>query len=62
MAKTKWYLDKLVRFLKVEEDFNYSSKLKSNATDRWRHKRTKDLGVWHQGSMAETTRNDLLKL
>ena len=33
MAKTVLDLDRLVIFLKVEEDFNYSSKHKSKATD-----------------------------
>ena len=52
MAKTEWDLDKLVIFLKVEEDFNYSSKLKSKATDTFGMFQFINKKVWHQESMA----------
>ena len=52
MAKTQWSLDKLVRFLKVEEDFNCSSKLKSKATDTFGMFQFINKKVWHQESMA----------
>ena len=52
MAKTQWSLDKLVRFLKVEEDFNYSFKLKSKATDTFGMFQFINKKVWRQESMA----------
>ena len=47
MAKTKSALDKLVRFLKVESIYNYPILQEYNSINRWRHWKTRDLGVWH---------------
>ena len=52
MAKTEWNLDKLVTFLKVQEDFNYSSKLKSKATDVFGVFEFINKKVWHKENMA----------
>ena len=49
MAKTPTNLDELVRFLKVETIFIYSSKLKSKATDVFGMFEFIDKKVWtHQ--------------
>ena len=52
MAKNMLVLDKLGRFLKVEEDFNYSSKLKSKATDIFGIFEFINKKVWHKENMA----------
>ena len=47
MAKTTTYLDKLVRFLKVESIYNHSSKLKSKATNIFGMFKFINSRVWH---------------
>ena len=47
MAKTTTNLDKLVRSLKVESIYNYSSKLKSKATEIFGMLKFINSRVWH---------------
>ena len=43
---------KLPKILKVETIFNYPILCQSASINRWRHWKTRDLGVWHQASKA----------
>ena len=52
MAKTTTNLDKLVRSLKVESIYKYTILYQSTSINRWGHWKTRDLGVWHQSSIA----------
>ena len=52
MAKTTTNLDKLVRSLKVESIYNYSSKLKSKATNVFGMFKFINSRVWHKASKA----------
>ena len=42
----------LPKILKVETIFNYPILCQSASINRWRHWKTRDLGVWHQASKA----------
>ena len=52
MAKTTTGLDRLVIFLKLQEDFNYTFLCQSTPTNHWRHWKTRDVMVWSQIKMA----------
>ena len=42
----------LPKILKVESIYNYTISCQSASINRWRHWKTRDLGVWHQSSIA----------